>query len=71
MHVLSYAPPTDEGERYFKRTAPSFVLIPQPGATLGERISGTLSLLLKNYSPVVLIGSDSPDLPADTHHARI
>ena len=65
MHVLSYAPPTDEGERYFNRATPSFALLPQPGVTLGERISGTLGILLKNYSPVVLIGSDSPDLPAE------
>ncbi|MEO8187068.1 MAG: TIGR04282 family arsenosugar biosynthesis glycosyltransferase [Burkholderiaceae bacterium] len=65
IHVLSYAPPTDEGQRYFKRAGASFALIPQPGATLSERISGTLDLLLKNYSPVVLIGSDSPDLPPE------
>jgi rSAM/selenodomain-associated transferase 1 len=64
-HVLSYAPPTRDGQRYFEQAAPSFALIPQQGATLGERISGTLAPLLKNYSPVVLIGSDSPDLPAE------
>ena len=64
-HVLSYAPPTRDGQSYFEQLAPSFELIPQPGVTLGERISGTLALLLKIYSPVVLIGSDSPDLPAE------
>lgn len=64
-HVLSYAPPTRDGQSYFQQAAHSFALIPQPGVTLGERISGTLALLLKNYSPVVLIGSDSPDLPAE------
>ena len=62
-HALSYAPPTKDGQRYFEQAVPSFALIPQAGATLGERIGGTLALLLANYSPVVLIGSDSPDLP--------
>ncbi len=64
-HVLSYSPPTTDGQRYFEQAAPSFALIPQPGTTLGERIGGTLALLLENYSPVVLIGSDSPDLPVE------
>jgi hypothetical protein len=64
-HVLSYAPPTDHGHGYFKQAAPEFVLIPQQGATLGERISGTLAALLEDHSSVVLIGSDSPDLPAE------
>lgn len=64
-HVLSYAPPTLDSRRYFEQTVPSFGLIAQRGATLGERITGTLGDLLKSYSPVVLIGSDSPDLPAD------
>jgi rSAM/selenodomain-associated transferase 1 len=64
-HVLSYAPPTGAGQRYFKQAAPDFVLIPQQGATLGERIGGTLAALLEDHSSVVLIGSDSPDLPAE------
>ncbi len=63
-HVLSYAPPTEEGQRYFNQVAPTFVLIPQQGATFSERLSGTCSRLLQRYAPVVLIGSDSPDLPA-------
>ena len=64
-HVLSYAPPTGDGQRYFKQAAPDFVLIPQQGATLGERIGATLAALLEDHSSVVLIGSDSPDLPAE------
>ena len=64
-HVLSYAPPTSESRRYFEKTAPSFALVPQQGATLGERIVGTLASLFNDYSPVLLIGSDSPDLPAE------
>ncbi|HKO69028.1 MAG TPA: TIGR04282 family arsenosugar biosynthesis glycosyltransferase [Burkholderiaceae bacterium] len=64
-HALSYAPPTPDSRRYFEQVAPAFALIPQHGGTLGERITGTLATLLTNYSPVVLIGSDSPDLPAE------
>lgn len=64
-HVLSYAPPTDEGRMYFARTAPTFALIPQQGMAFGERLSGTFARLLHDYSPVVLIGSDSPDLPTE------
>lgn len=64
QHVLSYSPPTDDGRRYFARVAAEFTLIPQQGTTFGERLSNTFSRLLANYSPVVLIGSDSPDLPA-------
>lgn len=63
--VLSYAPPTGTSRRYFEQVAADFALIPQEGATLGKRISGILGPLLKNYSSVVLIGSDSPDLPAE------
>ncbi|MGZ8992721.1 MAG: TIGR04282 family arsenosugar biosynthesis glycosyltransferase, partial [Burkholderiaceae bacterium] len=40
------------------------LLIPQAGATLGERLNDTLARLLSRFSPVVVIGSDGPDLPA-------
>lgn len=63
--VVSYAPPTDSARRYFEHAAPAFALMAQQGCTLGERISDTLSRLLRDYSPVVLIGSDSPDLPPE------
>ena len=62
--VISYAPATDQGRRYFEQVAPAFALIPQQGATFGERLTHTLTRLLQSYSPVVVIGSDSPDLPA-------
>lgn len=64
-HALSYAPPTSDSRRYFEKTAPSFALIPQQGAALGQRIVHTLAALFSDYSPVVLIGSDTPDLPAE------
>ena len=64
-HVLSYAPPRGSTRSYFEQEAPGFALVPQQGATLGERIIATLAPLFRRYSPVVLIGSDSPDLPAE------
>ncbi len=63
-HALSYAPPTDDARRYFEHAAPQFALIPQQGFTLGERIRRSLASALKSHSPVVVIGSDSPDMPA-------
>ena len=63
-HALSYAPPTDDARRYFADIAPTFLLMPQSGATLGERLGDTLARLLSRFSPVVMIGSDGPDLPA-------
>ncbi|HYM48705.1 MAG TPA: TIGR04282 family arsenosugar biosynthesis glycosyltransferase [Burkholderiaceae bacterium] len=63
-YVLSYAPPTEAARRYFERTAPAFALLPQHGATLGERLSDMFARLLQRYSLVVVIGGDAPDLPA-------
>lgn len=63
-HALSYTPPTDDARRYFEDIAPTFLLMPQSGATLGERLGDTLARLLSRFSPVVMIGSDGPDLPA-------
>ena len=63
-HVVTYAPATDVARDYFKQVAPAFELIPQQGATLGERLGRVFAHLLQRYSPVVSIGSDSPDLPA-------
>ena len=63
-HALSYTPPTDDARGYFAHIAPTFLLMPQWGATLGERLSDTLARLLSRFSPVVMIGSDGPDLPA-------
>ena len=63
-HALSYTPPTDDARGYFAEIAPAFLLMPQSGATLGERLGDTLARLLARFSPVVMIGSDGPDLPA-------
>ena len=63
-HALSYTPSTDDARRYFAHIAPTFLLMPQAGGTLGERLNDTLARLLARFSPVVVIGSDGPDLPA-------
>jgi len=63
-HFVTYAPATDDARDYFEQVAPAFELIPQQGATLGERLGGVFAHLLQRYSPVVSVGSDSPDLPA-------
>lgn len=63
-HVLSYAPATQDARCYFERVAARYDLIPQQGATFGERLSGTFTRLAERHCPIVLIGSDSPDLPA-------
>ena len=67
VHVtraVSYAPATAEARRYFETEAPAFELLPQHGADLGQRMQDLFSRLMQRFSPVVLIGSDSPDLPA-------
>ncbi len=61
--VISYAPATEQARRYFESGAAGFTLMPQRGTTLGERLCDTFAQLLKGHSPVVAIGSDSPDLP--------
>jgi rSAM/selenodomain-associated transferase 1 len=64
QRMLSYAPATAEARHYFEMEAPTFELLPQCGADLGRRIGDLFGRLTDRFSPVVLIGSDSPDLPA-------
>lgn len=50
---------------YFAARAPGFTLLPQAGATLGERLDGVLSgALVGGFAQVAAINSDSPSLPA-------
>lgn len=62
--LVSYAPATEAAKRYFERVAPNSALLPQRGATLGERIRD-IAASAQRDQPIVMIGSDSPDLPAD------
>jgi rSAM/selenodomain-associated transferase 1 len=61
--VVAYAPPTAEG--YFRRiTANEFVLVPQVGKTLGQRLDNVLARCLQmGYEQVAVMNSDGPTLP--------
>jgi rSAM/selenodomain-associated transferase 1 len=55
-----------EAEPYFHRLAPDFKLIPQLGASLGDRLDNALSQCLNSdYDHAVIVDSDSPSLPAE------
>jgi len=55
------------GEReWFKARFPGIALWEQRGEDLGERMSGAMtSFFEQGYSQVILIGSDTPDLPLE------
>jgi rSAM/selenodomain-associated transferase 1 len=76
--VIGYLPAEAAG--YFHALAPDMALSPQRGESLGERLDALLSgALADGASKAVVIGSDSPTLPAayvaqafallDTHEA--
>lgn len=54
-----------EAGAHFAALAPGFDLVPQMGATLGERLDGVLGgALSRGYGQVAAVNSDSPSLPA-------
>jgi rSAM/selenodomain-associated transferase 1 len=60
---IAFTPP--DAEAHFAALAPGFDLVPQTGATLGERLDGVLSgALARGYAQVAAVNSDSPSLPA-------
>jgi rSAM/selenodomain-associated transferase 1 len=63
-HYIAYTPESTEG--FFKKLAPSeFLLIPQDGEDLGERLSNISERLFKEgYRNIVIMDSDSPNLPS-------
>ncbi len=63
--VVAYTP--DTAKEYFLRIAPeNALLVSQAGEDLGERLHYVSSeLFLRGFSRVVIVGSDSPDLPGD------
>jgi rSAM/selenodomain-associated transferase 1 len=63
--VVAYTP--DTAEEYFRRIAPeNALLLSQTGEDLGERLDHVSSELFHlGFSRVVIVGSDSPDLPGD------
>lgn len=58
---------TDPGaEEYFQEIAPELESLPQLGSDLGERMKSAFArMFARGYSEVAIIGSDSPDLPAE------
>lgn len=67
--VVAYTPATAAG--YFAELAPDLVAEPQRGDDLGERMERAIAAALQRANAagavapsVVLVGSDSPDLPA-------
>lgn len=63
--VIAFTPAEDE--KALRELLPSgTTLIDQKGNDLGERLASALDFAAsRNFSPVILIGTDSPSLPAD------
>jgi uncharacterized protein len=61
--ALAYSP--SGAHDYFRERLPAhFVLLPQTGADLGERLSNLpMQTRILGYSPAAMISSDSPTLP--------
>ncbi len=59
--IIAYTP--DSNGEFFAQFAPEIDAMPQCGAGLGERMDYALRHGLETSTSVVLIGSDSPDLP--------
>jgi rSAM/selenodomain-associated transferase 1 len=50
---------------FFAATAPEIAAVPQQGADLGERMKRAFNeVVARGFGELVIIGSDSPDLPA-------
>jgi len=63
QHGLAYFPKSERG--FFYDLAPDFELAAQIGADLGERLDNIVkSYIERGYQKVVLVDSDSPNLPA-------
>ncbi|HZP81693.1 MAG TPA: TIGR04282 family arsenosugar biosynthesis glycosyltransferase [Chthonomonadaceae bacterium] len=66
--VLAYTPL--EAEDWFAAQFPGLARISQPDGDLGTRMNAVLEAAWRlRYQPCVLVGADSPDLPAETLRA--
>lgn len=62
MPVIAYTPCA--GRRFFSELAADFMLMPQQGVDLGERLANSLAqLLAEGYQGALAIDSDTPTLP--------
>ncbi len=60
--AIAYTPA--EARAFFEEVAPGFVLVPQRGADLGDRLANSLGELLnKGHRGALAIDSDTPTLP--------
>src|SRR5256712_6124320 len=60
--AIAYTPA--EARAFFDEVAPGFVLVPQRGADLGDRLANSLGELLdKGHRGALAIDSDTPTLP--------
>src|SRR5438552_9680100 len=60
--AIAYTPA--EARAFFEEVAPGFVLVPQRGADLGDRLANSLGELLdKGHQGALAIDSDTPTLP--------
>lgn len=62
--TIAYTP--EDSRDFFAALAPDFLLIPQQGADLGERLANSFAqCFAMGYTGVMAIDSDSPTLPTD------
>jgi len=62
--AIAYTP--DEARAFFEEVAPGFVLVPQRGADLGDRLANSLGELLDTgHRGALAIDSDTPTLPLE------
>jgi len=61
--VLAYAP-AGRKKLLAKMVSPEIITIEQTGANLGEKMERAFRYAFARFSPVVMIGTDSPTLPA-------
>lgn len=60
--VAAFAPVSER--RYFERTFPGLVLVPQRHGDLGRRVAATLGRLLgRGFRAVLVLGADAPTVP--------
>ncbi|MBI1310639.1 DUF2064 domain-containing protein [bacterium] len=64
QRVVAYSPSTDESQRWFAEAVRGWLLWPQPDSSLGGRMAACFEHWCREPADrVVLIGSDSPNLP--------
>jgi hypothetical protein len=66
--VVAYSP-ADAGPEFARLTSGRFLLLPQEGEDLGERLESTFrTLFRRGYERVSAVSTDSPDLPIEYLH---